>query len=122
MIHKTIRRTVLAGYLLLVVVSTLAPLSSDMYHTFAGLDKLAHFGLFAGVAYLLYWNLNSVRRPNPWVSVSFATGLAGAIELAQSLVPYRSGDPWDFMAGAAGAVAGAVVALGATCLRHRIPG
>ncbi len=122
MIQKTIRRTLLAVYLLLVMVSTLAPLSGDMYRPFAGFDKLVHFGLFAGVAYLLYWNLNSVRRPNPWISVSFATGLAGAIELVQSVLTYRSGDLWDFVAGGLGAVAGATLALGAASLGHRIPG
>jgi VanZ family protein len=35
--------------------------------------------------------------------------LAALIEVLQSMLPYRSGDPLDFVAGVAGALVGAVL-------------
>jgi VanZ family protein len=40
---------------------------------------------------------------------SFA--FAAAIEVVQSVLPYRQGDRWDFVAGAAGAAVGIFIML-----------
>ena len=71
-------------------------------------DKVVHFGIFLGFALLFYFD-----RPLSigWILLtSFA--FAATIELVQSVLPYRQGDWWDFLAGAAGAsVGGAIVLL-----------
>jgi glycopeptide antibiotics resistance protein len=119
-IQRAIRRIVLAVYLAVVLTATLAPLSGGMYVAVAGLDKLVHLCLFAGVAFLVYWAQKSAGEPLPGTAVILASGLAGLIELIQSLLQYRSGDVWDFLAGALGAIFGAAAAVLSAALKHRL--
>ena len=82
------------------------PLSESKY-----VDKLVHFGIFLGFALLSYLD----RRWGVWKTLLISMAFAAAIELVQSLLPYREGDWRDFIAGSAGAGLGAVLVL----LRHR---
>ncbi len=119
MIRHTVRTAVFTVYVMLVLAATLAPLSGDMYSAVSGLDKLVHVGLFAGVAFLLYWSQKSTGEPSPVSAVGPTTILAGLVEIFQAMLGYRSGDFWDFIAGALGAVIGAGSAYAAAKLKHR---
>lgn len=70
----------------------------------SGSDKLAHFvayGIGGGLAALAgRWS----RRGAGWWGLLFVALVAMADEVHQSTVPYRSGDPWDWVADMAGAV------------------
>ncbi len=102
----TTRRVVFAAYLTTVLAATLAPLSSGAYVAVSGFDKIVHIVLFGGVAMALHWNLNSIKHPNPWGVIIVTSVFAAFVEIVQSILPYRSGDIWDLIAGAVGAVLG----------------
>jgi glycopeptide antibiotics resistance protein len=70
-------------------------------------DKTFHFVTFAGFAFLYQLDRRSSMTHTLLVSLAFA----GGIELVQWVLPYRSGDWWDFFAGAAGAGIGVVLTL-----------
>ena len=105
-----LRRLVFLAYVAAVLGATLAPLSSDTYDVVSGLDKLVHVGLFGGVAVLLCWNLNSVSPQTMRFVFLLTTAFAAVIELVQGQLRYRSGDFWDLLAGALGAILGVVFA------------
>ncbi|MFC1639873.1 VanZ family protein [Gemmatimonadota bacterium] len=104
--NLAVRKLVFAAYVAAVLGATLAPLSSDAYDVVSGLDKLVHVGLFGGVAVLLCWNLDSVSLQTARFVVLLTTAFAAVIELVQGRLWYRSGDYWDLLAGAVGAVLG----------------
>ncbi len=106
-----VRRTVFYIYVALVLIATLTPLSGGIFDTAGRFDKVAHVALLAGVAFLLLLSRDSGRRQDVVVAVVLTAVLAGAIELLQGILPFRSAEAWDFAAGAAGAVLGAMVAL-----------
>lgn len=101
------------AYLMVVFGLTLTPIpqTPDVPRV---LDKVVHFLLFGGLAWLVHWN---VRRRHWWrtlVAIVGAGAVAGLIELLQALLSYRSADVWDFVAGAMGAVL-----VGGILRRHR---
>ena len=98
------RRFVFFGYLATVLGATLAPLSGETYDVVSGLDKLVHVALFGGVALLLCWNLKSVTLQTTIAVFVLTTMFAAVIELVQGGLWYRSGDFWDLLAGALGAL------------------
>lgn len=110
-----ILRLVLFAYLATVLGATLAPLSGEAYEAVSGLDKLVHVVLFGGVAALLCWNLSTITVRSAAAVFAFTTVFAAAIELVQGRLWYRSGDFWDLLAGALGALAG--VAFGVFAAR-----
>ena len=115
-----IRRIVLIAYLVLVLFATLAPLSGDWYAAVSTFDKLAHVGLFFGVAFLAIVNL-TYSRSAVLRAIFLTSMLAALIELVQSALPFRSGDWWDFGAGVLGAIAGALTALPLIVWERRQP-
>jgi glycopeptide antibiotics resistance protein len=104
------RRVVFLAYVAAVLGATLAPLSGDAYNVISGFDKLVHVALFGGVALLLCWNLNSVGLATMSGVLVFTTLFAAAIEVIQGRLWYRSGDFWDLLAGALGAMLGIIAA------------
>jgi hypothetical protein len=68
-------------------------------------DKVAHAVVFAGQFALLSLGLSG-RAPSGvsrlWWGGLGALALGGALELWQSLLPYRQADVWDFAADAGG--------------------
>lgn len=70
-------------------------------------DKMVHFGIFLGFALLLHLD----RRPRLGITLLVSLAFAGGVELVQSLIPYRSGDWRDFVAGGAGAALGVVLVV-----------
>ncbi|UCG88265.1 MAG: hypothetical protein JSW71_06895 [Gemmatimonadota bacterium] len=106
-----VRRTLFYIYVALVLIATLAPLSGDILHAAARYDKLAHLALLAGVAFLMLLSKDSARRQDIVAAVVLTAVLAGAIELVQGILPFRSAEPWDFAAGVVGAAAGTFAAL-----------
>jgi VanZ family protein len=100
------RRSLLAVYLAFVLGATLAPLSGPTYELVAGFDKLVHVGLFGGVALLVCWNLGPLTLGTAILVFLSTTAFAAAIEIVQGVLRYRSGDIWDLVAGAIGALLG----------------
>jgi VanZ family protein len=103
-----ILRLVFFVYLATVLGATLAPLSGDAYDAVSGLDKLVHVALFGGVASLLCWNLSTLTARSATGVFAVTTAFAAAIEVVQGRLWYRSGDLWDLLAGALGALLGIV--------------
>jgi len=90
-----------------MVLVFLAPAPSTPLADSTHLDKLVHFGIFLGFAMLLHVD----RAPKVWWTLLTSVAFAAAIELLQSVLPYRQGDGWDLVAGALGAAVGTVVML-----------
>lgn len=108
---KTFRRSVLAVYLVALLIATLSPLPSTSYDVVRGMDKLVHVILFGGLSIVLYWTGFSSMRMMVGIGLVAVSIFAGVIELLQGLLPYRSADRMDFLAGAVGALLGLVLAL-----------
>lgn len=105
--ETVLRHKIFVGYVALMVLVFLAPVPATPLGESDHLDKLVHFGVFLGFALLLHVD----RAPTAWWSLLTAFAFAAAIELVQWVLPYRSGDGWDFLAGAAGAICGTVLML-----------
>ena len=101
------RHQIFALYVLIMVLVFLVPMPTIPLAESKHLDKLVHFGVFLGFALLFYLDR---RLPVIWTFL-ISCAFAGAIELVQWFLPYRDADWWDFLAGAAGAGVGAVVAF-----------
>ena len=82
-------------------------------------DKLAHAVLVGGLAVLVWWNLPAGRWRGA-ASVLLAGAYAGAIELVQLVLPFRSGDAIDLLAGMLGAVT-CVAAIGFRTRARKLP-
>jgi VanZ family protein len=97
------RRMLLAVYVMALLVITLAPLPAggEFVETIPGL----------GLVFLLYWNAR-LRRGQAAVikAIGLTVAAAALIEVMQAPLPYRSGDAWDFLAGAVGALLGGAAA------------
>lgn len=103
---RATRRLVFLAYLSAVLGATLAPLSGNAYDAVSGLDKVVHVVLFGGVAALLCWNLTTVSLRSATAVFIITVALAALIEVVQGTLWYRSGDLWDLLAGALGALFG----------------
>ncbi|HEY6003349.1 MAG TPA: VanZ family protein [Anaeromyxobacter sp.] len=88
-----------------------------------GHDKLLHMGAYAVLAGLAVGALARTRLPAlgraAAVAAVLATAYGAADEWHQSYVPGREADPWDWVADAAGAMAGAAAMT--LILRHGNP-
>ena len=92
-----------------MVLVFLVPVPTTPLAELSHVDKLVHFGVFLGFALLFYIDIDRASRTGWTLLTSFA--FAAAIELVQWVLPYREGDWWDFVAGAAGASVGAFLVL-----------
>lgn len=102
-----VRRAILAAYSVAMLIVFLVPVPQpprDLPGTF---DKLVHGVLFLGFAVLALWNLRPDRRARTRVTLAAAAGFAAVVEALQMLLPYRSGDVVDLLAGIGGALLGA---------------
>ena len=78
-----------------------------------GLDKLAHFAVYALLAFLAARAFATMPFPDqarvvPWAAASFAALYGISDEIHQSFVPGRSADAWDWGADVFGAIVGAL--------------
>jgi VanZ family protein len=104
----------LAGlYLLTMFLGTHLPMQGASSRV-VGVDKVVHFGMYAGLAVLIL-AAASFFRP---ISIGAATALllviavyAAADEWTQGFVPTRTADVWDWAADVAGAAIGAAAFL-----------
>lgn len=101
------RHKIFVGYVVLMALVFLAPVPAIPLVESNHVDKVVHFGVLLGFALLFY--IDRAPRVGWTLLTSFA--FAAAIELVQWALPYREGDWWDFVAGAAGASVGAVLML-----------
>ena len=87
---------------LLATAGFLAELSGySMGVSFAHIDKVAHFGIFAVLTALLWKGFKLAPLP-----AFLLLGIyGGAVELAQHYFTSRTGDWWDWLADIAGVVA-----------------
>ena len=99
------RHKIFVGYVVLMVLVFLAPVPSTPLAESNHFDKLVHFGIFLGFALLFYVD----RGPRVLWTLLASFSFAAAIELVQWVLPYRSGDWWDFLVGAAGAALGTLL-------------
>jgi VanZ family protein len=72
-------------------------------------DKLLHTLAFGGLALLLaraaHWLRPAVSISKKLLSAGLGSSLLGLLlEICQAFVPYRSADPWDWVADTVGAV------------------
>jgi VanZ family protein len=104
---KSFRRTLFVLYVAAMLVAFFVPVPAVPVSLPNQFDKMVHVGIFFGFALLLHFD----RRPRPWITLLVSLAFAGVVELVQSLVPYRSGEWWDFVAGAAGAGLGVVLVV-----------
>ena len=114
-------RTFLRYWLpLLIYVGLIFLLSSlsKMPHTILSFvpDKLLHFIEYALLAALTARAINSLPRPNAWWLVLLVTmGVVAVLgvldELYQSTIPHRHPDVLDWVADAAGGLAGGICYL-----------
>lgn len=102
-----LRHRIFVGYVALMVLVFLAPVPSIPLAELPHLDKLVHFGIFLGFALFLHAD----RAPKVGWTLLTSFAFAAVIELMQSVLPYREGDGWDFIAGAAGATMGVALML-----------
>lgn len=103
------RGVLFALYVTWVLVLTLAPLPESAGQLPDWFDKVVHWGLFAGFAALLYWNVRAAWA-RAVIVIGVSAAFAGVIEFVQGPLEFRSGDAWDFGWGAFGAVVGYWVA------------
>jgi len=99
---ETMRHKIFLGYVALMVLLFLVPVPTTPLAELNHVDKLVHFAVFLGFALLFY--IDHASRVGRTLLISFA--FAAGIELMQWGLPYREGDWWDFVAGAAGATLG----------------
>lgn len=105
------RHHLLTVYVVVVLALTLTPGPFLLTHPPVGLDKVAHFLMFAGLAILVYWNVTATSGAAPALAaILAASALAGLIELLQAPVPNRTEDVRDFLAGVIGALVGTGIA------------
>ena len=77
----------------------------------SGFDKLVHVVLFAGLAFLISWNVRSENYViGAVVSLVLTVVAAVMIEAVQGVLPFRDADGGDLLAGAVGAVLGIAMA------------
>jgi VanZ family protein len=107
---NVIRRFVLPAYVVALLVLMFVPVPATPSYLPGDFDKIVHVGLFFVLAVLAYWGGMGERSPTLTTVVAACAALAAAIEVVQSQIPYRSGDPKDFLAGTLGALAGALAA------------
>jgi glycopeptide antibiotics resistance protein len=76
------------------------------------LQKIMHFAVYASLALLWSWSLDSVDPKWLRIAAAFvlAVGLGIALEWAQTMVPGRFGTLTDVLLNSAGALAGALAA------------
>jgi VanZ family protein len=101
------RHQLFIGYVILMLLAFLLPVPTSAVAETTNADKVVHFGIFLGFTLLFYADTHS----KPWWTFLLSAAFAGAIELAQSVLPYRNGDWVDFIAGAAGAASGTLIVL-----------
>lgn len=109
MIPLSTRRILLYGYVALLLAALLLPVPDVPGYTPGNLDKLAHVGLFVGLAALAAWNAGGPRGHRVLVAMGVAVLVGALTELLQGALPYRSGDPLDLAADLAGGLLGGVL-------------
>jgi VanZ family protein len=115
------RGSLLSAYLIVVFGLTLTPVPQTP-DTPGMLDKVVHFVLFGGLAWLVHWNLLRTHSSRTLLAMMGAGAVAGLIELLQGPIPYRSADVWDFVAGTLGAVVmGGILGLRRGANEHTEP-
>lgn len=79
------------------------------------IDKVVHFCLYAGLAFLCAWSLGvtdrGARLQPAFIAFAITTTYGASDEIHQYFVPARSCDVMDLTADAAGAVVGVLIAI-----------
>lgn len=106
-----------AGYWLVIFGGTHAP--GNPFPGGGHSDKVAHFGAFAGLAFLLCCTVACFRpmRPAYYGAILGLVACYGIVdELTQLLVSNRTADPLDWLADMCGAIVGTLIFAAGTKL------
>ena len=104
------RHLLLVLYVAALLAATLTPVPGSVYPP-SGFDKLVHVVLFAGLAFLISWNVRSENYAiGAVVSLVLTVVAAAMIEAVQGVLPFRDADGGDLLAGAVGAGLGIAMA------------
>jgi VanZ family protein len=104
------RHLLLVLYVAALLGATLTPVPGSVYPP-SGFDKLVHVVLFAGLAFLISWNVRSENYAiGAVVSLVLTVVAAAMIEAVQGVLPFRDADGGDLLAGAVGAGLGIAMA------------
>jgi len=110
---KLTRWTVTAVYAALIFYVSMRPNFGPPL--FPHSDKVAHFVLYAGLAFLVVWSLRvTVLRFWPHVPILaslLAVFYGGINEIHQHFIPYREAEALDMVANALGAIVGTLLAM-----------
>jgi VanZ family protein len=108
--ERRIRRVILVGWvlsLLLVTIASLEP-EPDMPMPFSSADKVYHWAAYALLAFLPFFAFNGVGA---WYAALSMIFLGAGLEAAQSFVPGRYPSVMDIGANTAGVITGIIIAL-----------
>ena len=98
-------RAVTAAYAVLIFVFSVIPIAPRLVP--GQLDKVAHLCEYLVLAWFLAHALRTPSRPRVlWRAWWWATAYGAALELIQTVVPWRSADVMDGLTNAAGAALG----------------
>lgn len=101
----------------ILYLSLFRPSGDDAFKLFAGIDKVVHFIMYAGLSAVMwfehYWSHKKIKYMHILVMSFFIPVLfSGVIELLQSrLTTYRSADFYDFVFNVIGVVFANVVCI-----------
>lgn len=109
MVSRLTRRLLLGGYVAVMLAALLLPVPRAPDYVPGDFDKLAHIGLFAGLALLAAWNARGGRGRRVLVALGAAILLGALTEALQGVLPYRTGDPLDMVADLAGGLTGGLL-------------
>ena len=117
--HPTVQRLIQAAFVLGLVVITWLALSPHPPRSLnTGWDKSNHALAFGSLAFSSVWA--RWRRPQQWgVLVAALLAYGGAIEIAQTFLPPRSGEWVDLLADSVGIALGLALAWPVTRLARR---
>lgn len=107
--NSALRRATLGAYVAAMAVALFVPLPDPPSYLPGDFDKAVHIGMFLGFAALAAWNARGGWGRRMLVALGSAALFAAVVELLQAPLPYRSGDPADFLAGVAGGLLGAAI-------------
>ena len=112
------RSLILAGYIVFMTAALLAPVdllpswltgSESLIGGLGAKDKLLHSTSFAVLGGLAVWAIVPAGGRFPWVIGLIGLLYAGLTEMLQGATGWRTSDPFDLLADAAGFVGGLIL-------------
>ena len=106
----------------ILYLSLFKPSDGIKLHLFEGMDKVAHFCMYAGLSFIIWFEFFRIHEKRNSLKAFLAMFLipaafSGVMEVCQNeLTEYRSGDLFDFLFNLAGILFSNIICL--TLLRY----